>query len=581
MARALRHTPSNAGDMHLFQHFLMGEVNKRVDKHQLERTSVLEDVRAYEAKFRGLEQMGALKESHVAVLQAMGMTVEEAEHFAATLFEGQEQDIAGIRHMCPSMFAFGELSLWRGFPSNGNVRKLAKSIVTSGFQQDSVIATRTLDLLAPVGGNNQVSFHLLLGDGSARAVAACLVWLLLTENVARIPRMEPMIDKMIRSLLCMQVSFERHGSGTPREALVAQASRQNQKAAVQPVHTLQWIGMVKVHTGVNIGEHSGNASALMKCMETMVSDYNSHPEIDAYDKAEIMPVSKKRRKQQTVVDEDRDVGLKVGRRRLMAMKTFLAGATEEVWDMLNVHLFVVGDYKSSVVSDDILQLKWLYVGSRLPKEILPCPADIAARDAVSESSLKLIPAGATTAEVRFDIPLTAVECQMLFSKMIRMFESDIEGLDSQDMKSKFRPSAETFMNARRVVQFWHVSIAPCAEQDMSAADYEQFRKLVFMTNQLDKDLLSILERCPKWFHMGLLPHIAAEEGKAEDNLSRLTQVQQNAELALFSVLEAEVEDDWLKIRVTSKGNDALRELTSWLDNRHRRGQAHIGEALVR
>jgi hypothetical protein len=87
--------------MHLFQHFLMGEVNKRVDKHQLERTSVLEDVRAYEAKFRGLEQMGALKESHVAVLQAMGMTVEEAEHFAATLFEGQEQDIAGIRHMCP------------------------------------------------------------------------------------------------------------------------------------------------------------------------------------------------------------------------------------------------------------------------------------------------------------------------------------------------------------------------------------------------------------------------------------------------------------------------------------------------
>jgi hypothetical protein len=277
------------------------------------------DIRAYESKFCGQEQMGALKESHVAVLQAMGMTDAVAEHFAATLFEGQAQDIAGIRCMCPSMFAYGEASLWRGLPSNGNVRKLAKSILSSGFQQDSVIATRTLDLLAPVGSNNQVSFHLLLGDGSARAVAACLVWLLLTENIARIPRMEPMIEKMIKSVLMMQVSFERHGAGTPREALVAQASRQNQKAAVQPVSTPQWIGMVKVYTSINIGEHSGNTTALMKCMETMVTDYNSHPEIDAYDKAEIMPMVKKRRKAATVVDEDRDVGLKVGRRRLIAM----------------------------------------------------------------------------------------------------------------------------------------------------------------------------------------------------------------------------------------------------------------------
>jgi hypothetical protein len=580
MARALRATPSNAGDMHPFQKFLSDAIDELVDKHQLARTSVLMDVRAYETTFAGMEQMGALTESHEAVLQAMGMPHAEAKHFTETLFEGQQQDIEGIRHMCPSMFSFGDLSLWRGFPSNGNVRKLAKSIVCSGFRQDSVIASRTLDLLAPEGGNNRVSFHLLLGDGSARAVAACLVWLLLTQNLAHIPRVEPIVDKMIRSLLMMQVSFERHGSGTPREALVAQASRQNQMAAVQPVHTLQWIGMVRVHTGINIGEHSANASNLLKSMETMVGDYNNHPEIDAYDKAEIMPV-KRRRKNQVAVDEDRDVGLKVGRRRLNAMKTFLAGATEEVWDMLNVHLFVVGGYMSSVVSDQVLQLKWLYVGSRLPKEFLPCPTDIAARDAVSESTLKLIPVGAATAEIRFDSPLTTVECELLFSKFIRMFESDIEGMDSSEMKSKHRPSVDSFMNTRRIVQFWHLSIAPCAEKDLSAADFETFRKVVFNSTQVDKDLLNILERCPKWFHMGLMPHIATEEGKTEDSMAKLTQVQQNAEKALFEVLEVELANDWQKIRMVAKGNDHLRELTAWLDNRHRRGQAHIGEALVR
>jgi hypothetical protein len=295
-----------------------------VDKHQLDRTSVLVDVRAYEITYCGIERMGALKEIHEKVLQATGMPEAAASHYTATLFEGQHQDIDGLRRMCPSMFSFGEHSLWRGYPSNGNVRKLAKSIVSSGFRQDSVIASRTLDLLAPEGGQNEVSFHLMLGDGSARAVAACLVWLLLTQNVGRIPRVEPMVDKMIRSVLSMQVSFERHGSGTPREALIAQASRQNQMAAVQPVHTLQWIGMVRVHTGISIGEHSGNASTLLKSMETMVGDYNTHPEIESYDKAEIMPV-KRRRKTHVAVDEDRDVGLKVGRRRLAAMKTFLAG----------------------------------------------------------------------------------------------------------------------------------------------------------------------------------------------------------------------------------------------------------------
>ncbi len=139
----------------------------------------------------------------------------------------------------PFLVSYRNDSLWHGPPANCTVRKLAKSMIGPGFREDSCIASRTLDLNAAEGSGDQVNFHLLLGDGCSRAIAACLVWKMLSENVDEIPFHGPVVSKVILSLLCMQVNFERHGTGTPREALVAQASRQNQAAAVLPVNSIQ------------------------------------------------------------------------------------------------------------------------------------------------------------------------------------------------------------------------------------------------------------------------------------------------------------------------------------------------------
>ncbi len=437
--RALRSTPSNAGDLSIFQSAMMTKVDELWELHQTNRTTMVTEVTDYQNKFCGIDQMSNLKDLHVKVLQRVGKTEVEATEFTTALFQGRMGNEDGLRWLCPSLFSYRNDSLWRGPPANGTVRKLAKSMIGSGFRKDSCIASRTLDLNAAQGSGDQVSFHLLLGDGCSRAIAACLVWKMLSENVDEIPFHDPIVSKVILSLLCMQVNFERHGTGTPREALVAQASRQNQAAAVMPVNSIQWIGMTREYTGIKIGAHVGSTAQLQKCLEGRISEYNEHPEIDAYDR-EVIPLRKKRKKAAMAQDEDRDIGLKIGRRRLLAMIAFLAGATEDVYHALTIHMCVVGDYKASVLSDDILMLKWLYVGSKLPKEMMPCPCDIAARDAVSEATLKLIPLGATTAEIRFDTILTEEECLLLFNKMIKIYESDIEDLDTIESKVKCRPS---------------------------------------------------------------------------------------------------------------------------------------------
>ena len=122
-----------------------------------------------------------------------------------------------------------------------------------------------------------VSCVLLLGDGSARATTACLVWMLLVKLVESMPCSEPTIVSLVASLLDINVNFELHGDGSSKQALVAQAALQNQAAVVQPCSTLQWIGMARDFIGLPIGDHVGTSSQLQRILEDMVSSYNARP----------------------------------------------------------------------------------------------------------------------------------------------------------------------------------------------------------------------------------------------------------------------------------------------------------------
>ena len=72
-------------------------------------------------------------------------------------------------------------------PDNQKVHGLARSMTATGFHEEQVLLSRTLDLtgsnltLTTKDGEKVVVDHLLCGDGGARVLASRLVWRLLVS----------------------------------------------------------------------------------------------------------------------------------------------------------------------------------------------------------------------------------------------------------------------------------------------------------------------------------------------------------------------------------------------------------------
>lgn len=79
-------------------------------------------------------------------MAAFGDSEAEAKAFALQLLRPEAGKILGLRDTCILQWRFDEASMWRGVPDNPRVLKLARSILSSRFRKDSVIASRTLDL---------------------------------------------------------------------------------------------------------------------------------------------------------------------------------------------------------------------------------------------------------------------------------------------------------------------------------------------------------------------------------------------------------------------------------------------------
>ena len=123
----------------------------------------------------------------------------------------------------------------------------------------------------------------------------------------------------------------------------------------------------------------------------------------------------------------------------------------------------------------------------------------------------------------------------MFTKLIKVYESEIEGLDSHEAKVKCRPDQEGYLTCRKIIQFWRQAIEPCARKDLSKEDYDVFKRMVLTSQHLDKEIASLIERVPKYFHMGLMPSVAGEDCDDMDlTTGRVTAAQGKAEVALSS-----------------------------------------------
>lgn len=441
MPRKLKATPSTSADVGACQKLLLQDLTT-LDQEMLEsRTPFFQFVKDY-MEARRLNVDLVLHELASVKQQLSGLPEPAALRWAKELLQPKGAKVLGVMPTCILQWRFDEPSMWRGIPDNQRVLRLCKSIVSSRFRADSCIASRTLDMSCTAQDQDVVTFRLLFGDGSARGVAACVVWVLLLRRLQELDAGDVGIVEVVESLMAIPTNFEEHGDGSAHAALVAQAARQNQHAQVLPVSTIEWIGMAKDYAGIDLGSSTASRAVLVRKLEEMVSAYNSHPDVEAY---AIEPAAKRAKGRrgskvsQDNPDEGHDKGLKIGVRRLLAMKNFLQGGTQVGLDILRNHLLWVSDYKTSAISDEILMKKWLYVGS-YPQEPTPGEAEVAAVDAKVE---QVIPKGASSAPLRYNTPLTARQFELLLAKAVKVFEDNTAHLDRDDLKMRERPKEET------------------------------------------------------------------------------------------------------------------------------------------
>jgi hypothetical protein len=568
-----------------------------------------------------LEQLASVKE------RISGDSAQDAMAWSKHMLKAETQQVRGIRDTCIVQWSFDDSSMWRGPPDNARIVKIAKSIICSKFRRDSVIASRTLDMSKAVDAEDDLIIgRLLFGDGSARGVAAMIVWVLILKNIDSLS-VDNTMEDLVMSILRIPTNFEEHGDGSAKANLVAQAARQNQLAQVLPVNTLEWLSMTVQFHGIDIGTlrpTKENRALIVSNLEAMLSAYNQLPDVDAYSSEP--PTKKARVRKNTVAhkildepDEGQDKGLKIGVRRVTAMKNFLEGGTFAGLSMLREHLMWVSDYKYCVVNDELMMKKWLWVGSHLPKTDLPSDADLSKADASAGSS-NAVPKGRSFELFNYDSPLSAQQFELMLKKAISVYEAETGHLERDEHKVKLRPSEEnsylpnrrgvgretkeiwmtreeggeghtthqafsehlrpkeTWMNYRKIIQAWDLTMAKVAEKDMSKADFDLLEDAVLRGNMVDDEVLQMLKRRPRIFHLSMLPacHIETKDETAQE----ITKAHSEAAAAKLKLFEAELRSDWVAIEETEIAKAQLGELLHWLELEHRRAQTALAQDLV-
>ena len=196
--RVLKSTASNTQDLSAFQMMLMEEMSSMASHAQKQRASIRELAHAYMTNKSASDMVAEACDLYQKVTMC---SVDEAQHFVRRALAPTDGEVTGLRNTTPMHWSYDRASMWSGDPDNRRLLKLGRINISSGFSaSDGAIASRTLSLIAQPG-EEVVRVSLLFGDGSARGVAACSVWMLLIKHRDTIPADYERISSLFLSLM--------------------------------------------------------------------------------------------------------------------------------------------------------------------------------------------------------------------------------------------------------------------------------------------------------------------------------------------------------------------------------------------
>jgi hypothetical protein len=314
-------------------------------------------------------------------------------------------------------------------------------------------------------------------------------------------------------------------------------------------------------------------------MMKLASDYECHPEVLAYDEAPMKkqdeePEPKKRRRAgqeeadaaEQVAESDTSAGgIRMGNRKLQAIKFFLAGGTDEALRMLIAHVHRV-EWSHCCLNDDILSFSWLYVNSTIPPSSLP-PSLLLEFQAQSLHAAPVpAPAGLSVQAVSHNTPLSEEEFLLMWVKAMSWFYNRTQHLHQAANRAKHRGGVEDFMKIRLLIQFWCQFMRPTCRDNMSPDEYKCHEKSIICGHWHD---LSIIKDAISQFHEGMLSnhaaHLVAETSMQSLQVQDSIMKMRNADLEMFKLL---LYSDWGKIRELMTRRNAMIDLLMWLQARH-------------
>ena len=586
-SRSLRVCPSNTDDLAEWQVTLSTKC-KDLLQEAFENRRILTHFVQQLPKPTG-EQ--AIQEVTIACQIAYNIASGPAESKARELMQPGEPHFTGTRNTCILMWSFEDHSLWRGLSDNKKIVRLARSMIPSGYKRDELIRSRTFDLSSNDG---ILAAKLLFGDGQARGLSARLAWQFLIMHFRNAPNMigEPMSMHIMESLLNIPSVFEVSGDSSHEDLMVAQAIRQNVKATYAlPMNTLEWVGMILRTCGLKLGQAGVSGQAILECMQRCTTKYDSSVEVDAYDMQPVAKRPRRGRKKAAAAarteeaepaqdpDEDR---LKIGTKRMNAIRNVITRSTEQSYNLLQIHLVWVGDYALSAVNDTILGLPWIWKGSLPDEDSHPDDVVLLARDVAAHANENLIAEGVTVKPMKYEELLTADQHEMILQKAFHNYEDEALHLADRQVWRRLIPTIEQWRTYRNVIQHWDLTIRECCQADLPAQDFDELQHAILYGDAMDSQIMSVIKRFPKYFNIGMIPDMKTNFApNAVDEATReqieAEQAKWQGELRLF---KTNLSMDWKLIRRTEVGSTALHDILDWNDAQHVRQQGIIGKSLV-
>ena len=155
--------------------------------------------------------------------------------------------------------------------------RLARTMVTTGYCQYEPVSSRTFDLSAPDG---ILAGKLLFGDGQARGLSVRLAFQFLANLVRQSQDSlfgGPELMRIMEGIIQVPTVFTMSGESSAEDLIVAQAVRQNVKAAMQlPMHTKEWAGRGLKSCKLKVGVSSVQTAIIMQALHRCTKKYDAN-----------------------------------------------------------------------------------------------------------------------------------------------------------------------------------------------------------------------------------------------------------------------------------------------------------------